>query len=506
MHERRPAASIRTLSLTAAAAAALLTLAACQVGPDFKGPAAPSATAGYAAGGLPTAIAPDQRLASGGDVPGRWWEAYGSPELNALMDQAIKASPDIESAEAALRSAHELYLAQHGALLPSVDAGYNLTRQKFSNEISPPQLNSDANPYTLHTLQLNVGYAPDVFGGVHRQAESALAQTDAQRYQAEAAYLTLTANVAAAAIQQASLIAQIKDADALVASDRKTLDALRRSQQAGELAAADVAAQEVVVAQAEQALPPLRKQLAQQNDLIAFLTGRTPAEAQVPALDLDKLALPAELPVSLPSDLVRHRPDVRAAEANLHAASANVGVAIAARLPTFPLTANAGTQSADFGGLFSSPNIFWTVTGAVAAPIFDGGKLKHQQKSAEALLDQAKAQYRGAALAAFQNVADSLQALQGDARALDAATAVDQAAGRSLQAARKQLDAGEASVLPLLAAEQAQLQARAAVTQARAARLADTAALYQSLGGGWWNRTDFAEADTAPAGKPAAKR
>jgi NodT family efflux transporter outer membrane factor (OMF) lipoprotein len=501
MPESRPALSIRTLRLTVAAAA--LALAACQVGPDFHGPAAPSGAAGYAAGGLP-AIAPDQRLQPGADVPARWWEAYGSPELNALMDQAIKASPDIESAEAALRSANELYLAQHGALLPTVDAGYSVAPQKLSNEISPTLANN-ANPFTLHTLGVNVGYTPDVFGGLHRQAENALAQAEAQRYQAEAAYLTLTANVAAAAIQQASLIAQIKDAEALVASDRKTLDTLQRSLKAGETAAADVAAQEVVVAQAEQALPPLRKQLAQQNDLLAFLTGRTPAEAQLPALDLDKLTLPAELPVTLPSDLVRHRPDVRAAEANLHAASANVGVAIAARLPTFPLTASVGSQAGDFAALFSSGNFFWTVTGAVTAPIYEGGQLKHKQKSAEALLDQAKAQYRGAALAAFQNVADSLQALQGDARALDAAAAVDQAAGRSLATAKKQLGAGEASILPLLTAEQAQLQARAALTQARAARLADSAALFQALGGGWWNRTDFAEAEPAD-GKPAAKR
>ena len=506
MTERRTAVPLRTLRLTATAAA--LTLAACQVGPDFHGPAAPSGAAGYAAGGLPTAITPDQRLASGADVPAHWWEAYGSAELNALMEQAIKASPDIQSAEAALRSAHELYLAQQGALLPTADAAYSVSPQKLSNQISPTLANN-ANPFTLHTLGVNVAYTPDVFGGLHRQAETALAQAETQRFQAEAAYLTLTANVAAAAIQQASLNAQIKDAEALAASDRKTLETLRRSLQAGETSAVDVAAQEVVVAQADQALPPLRKQLAQQNDLIAFLTGRTPAEAQVPALGLDKLTLPAELPVSLPSDLVRHRPDVRAAEANLHAASANVGVAMAARLPNFTLGASAGSQASDFAALFSSGNFFWTLTGAVTQPVFDGGRLKHQEKSAEALLDQAKAQYRGVALTAFQNVADSLQALQGDARALDAAIAVDQAAGRSLATAKKQLDAGEASVLPLLAAEQAQLQARAALTQARAARLADSAALFQALGGGWWNRTDFAEAEPAkggPADKPAAQR
>ena len=491
--------SLKSILGRSAAAAAFL-VSACQVGPDFHSPGLPSPSAGYVPGGVPAAIAPDQRFAAGADVPARWWEAYGSPELDALMDEAIKASPDIESAKAALRSAHELSLAQKGALLPPVDGGYNLTRQKISNEISPPQLNSDANPYTLHTAQVNVGYTPDVVGGVRRQTESALAQADAQRFQAEAAYLTLTANVAAAAIQQASLIAQVKDADALVAADRKTLELLRRLLKAGEIGAGDVAAQEVIVAQAEQALPPLRKQLAQQNDLIAFLTGRTPAESVAPALDLARIALPADLPVSLPSDLVRHRPDIQAAEANLHVASANVGVAIAARLPTYPLTANVGSQATDFPALFSSGNFFWTITGAVAAPIYEGGQLMHRLKSAVALLVQAKAQYRGAVLGAFQNVADSLQALQGDARALDAAIAVDQAAARSLAAAQKQLDQGEGSALPVLSAEQTQLQARSAVTQARAARLADTAALYQALGGGWWNRTDFAEA--SPPGEP----
>jgi NodT family efflux transporter outer membrane factor (OMF) lipoprotein len=499
LHPPRLPALARLMMTTAAVG---LALAGCQVGPDFHGPPPPSATAGYVKGGLPSTIAssvpgaPAQRLQAGADVPARWWEAYGSPGLNALVDEAIKASPDIESAEAALRSANELYLAQKGALLPTVDAGYNLTGQKLSDEISPT-LNNNANPFALHTLSVNVAYAPDVFGGVHRQVENSQAQVEAQRFQAEAAYLALTANVVAAAVQQASLAAQIKDAEAIVASDRKTLDVLRRSLQMGEIARADVDAQELVVAQAEQAIPPLRKQLAQQNDLLAFLTGRTPAEAQIPDLDLAGLVLPADLPVSLPSDLVHHRPDIRAAEANLHAASANVGVAIAARLPTFPLTASAGGQSTTFGGMFSGPNAFWTLTGAVAQPIFEGGKLKHQQKSAEALFDQAKAQYRGAVLTAFQNVADSLQALQGDARSLDAAAAVDQAAARSLASAQRQLSQGEGSVLPVLAAEQAEFQARSAVTQAQAQRLADTAALYQALGGGWWNRADFADATPA---------
>jgi NodT family efflux transporter outer membrane factor (OMF) lipoprotein len=441
----------------------------------------------------------------GQDVPARWWEAYGSPPLNALMDQALAASPDVQSAQAALRSAHELYLAQRGALLPTADAGYSLSRQKLSREISPT-LNNNADLFTLHTVQVNVGYTPDVFGGFRRQVENAQAQAEDLRFQAEAAYLTLTANVVAAAIQQASLAAQIKDAEALVAADRRSLEVMRKSLRLGEIAEPDVAAQEVAAAQAEQGLPTLRKALAQQNDLLAFLTGRTPGEAPIPMLDLASLTLPAELPVSLPSILVRHRPDIRAAEANLHAASAAVGVAIAARLPTFPLTASAGGQATDVGALFSGPNSFWTLTGAAAAPIFEGGQLLHKQRSAEALLDQAKAQYRGVVLGAFQNVADSLEALRGDGDALDAALAVDQSTARALASAQKQMRYGEGASLPVLAAEQARLQARSALTQAQAARLTDTAALFQALGGGWWNRGDFAEASPGAAASASTRR
>jgi NodT family efflux transporter outer membrane factor (OMF) lipoprotein len=465
----------------------------------------PPATAGYGQGALAAAIAPTapgapaQSLTPGGDVPARWWEAYGSPQLNALIERAVAASPDLQSAQAALRSAHELYLAQRGALSPTVDAGYSVTRQKLSREVAP-LLNNNADLFTLHTAQVNVGYAPDVFGGLHRQAEGALAQEEAQRFGAEAAYLTLTANVAAAAIQQASLGAQIKDAEALAASDRRTLEILRRTLRRGEIAGADVAAQEVAVAQAEQALPPLRRQLAQQNDLIAYLIGRTPGDADVPTLDLDSLRLPAALPVSLPADLVRHRPDVRAAEANVQTAGAAVGVAMAARLPAFALSAGFGGQATELGSLLTSGNGLWALTGAVAQPIFQGGQLKRRQRSAEALLDQAKAQYRGAVLGAFQNVADSLQALQGDAQALDAAAAVDRSTAKALDLVRKQLARGEVSALEALVAEQARLQAQTALTQAQAARLADSAALFQALGGGWWNRADFA--DASPPARP----
>ena len=484
--------------------AAALGLAGCQVGPNFQAPPAP-AIAGYTQGPLPAAIeagGSGQRFAAGLDVPAKWWEAYGSADLDALMDQALKASPDLAAAQAALRSAHELVLAQQGTLLPTADAGYSASRQKLSREISPTLANN-ADLFNLHTLQVNVGYTPDVFGGLHRQVEDQKAQAEVQRFQAEAAYLTLTANVVAIAVQQASLTAQIRDAEALAAADRKTLDMMRRALALGELAEPDVTPQEAVVAQAEQALPPLRKQLAQQNDLIALLSGRPPGEGPVPELSLDALTLPAELPLSLPSDLVRHRPDIRAAEANLHAASAAVGVAIAARLPSFPLGISGGGQATDFAAMFSGPNTFWTLTGGVSAPIFQGGQLLHRQRSAEALLEQAKAQYRGAVLVAFQNVADSLEALQGDARGLDAAIAVDRSAAKAMASAHKQLGYGEIASLTVLNAEQTRAQARSAVTQARAARLADSAALFQALGGGWWNRADFAGA--SPAAAPARR-
>jgi len=479
--------------------AVALMASGCQmVGPNFAPPPAP--TAALTATPLPAATASvdvaggrSQRFVQGMDVSGRWWTLYGSPELDALMERALSANPDLKAAQAALRAARETYYAQRGAILPTLDASYNLTRQKVS-DVSASPLNSNSDLFTLHTAQLTVGYTPDVFGGIRRQTETVQAQAEAQRFQTEAAFLTLTSNVVAAAVQQAAIKAQIAETQAILASDRKTLDLMRQQLKLGEIARPDVAAQEALVAQAEQTLPPLEKQLAQQNDLIADLTGRFPGEAPPPSIDLATLTLPAELPVSLPSELVEQRPDIQAASANLHAASAQVGVAIAARLPTFPLSANLGGQSTDLPSLFTSGNIFYAVAGTVAAPIYEGGQLKHKQRAAEALLDQAKAQYQSTVLAAFQNVADSLQALDADARILKAADASEKSAAESLALAQQQYSAGQSGSLPVLTAEQTRSQARLALVQAQAARYADTAALYQALGGGWWNRTDIVQA------------
>ncbi len=478
--------------------ALLVALSGCVAGPDFHRPPPPS-VAGYVPGGLPnrTAAAAGsageaQAFSLGADVPGRWWTLYNSPALNAIVEQALGANPDLASAQAALRAAREAYQAQKSAVWPTLGAAYNLTRQKTSDTLAPV-LNSNQDIYSLHTAQVTVDYAPDVFGGARRQTESARAQAEAQRFQTEAAYLTLTTNVVAAAIQEASLREQIQATRDSVAETRQALALMRRQQALGEIARGDVALQETAAAQADLALPPLEKQLAQARDLLADLTGRYPSEPGMPPFDLAALSLPRDLPVSLPSKLVEQRPDVRAAEASLEAASAQVGVAIANRLPNITLEAIAGGQSSNIGQLFSNGNTLWSLAGTVAQPIFDGGVLLHKQREARANFDQAQAQYHSTVLSAFQNVADSLQALLADARQLGAADEAEATAADSMAIARKQLALGQVSGLVLLTAEQAWQQARIARAQAAAARLADTAALFQSLGGGWWNRTETAD-------------
>jgi NodT family efflux transporter outer membrane factor (OMF) lipoprotein len=471
---------------------AMLALAGCAVGPDFKTPAPPQA-AGYTAQPLPaaTAAAEDpagaaQRLVVGQAVPAQWWTLLHSQAVTGLVGEAIKSSPDLAGAQAALKAARETYLAQRGALLPTVDAGYNVTRQKTSDALSPT-LSSNTNLFTLHTAQVTVGYVPDVFGGVRRQTESVKAQAQVQRFQTEAAYLTLTSSVAAAAIQQASLRDQVAATQAIIESASQVLKTLHAQLDQGQVARGDVVAQETALAQARQALPPLEKQLAQQNDLIAQLTGHAPGDP-LPQASLEDMTLPPDLPVSLPAQLVAQRPDVRQAEENLHAASAQVGVAIAARLPSLDLTAAAGGSSSALQTLFSNGNGFLALTGGVAQPVFEGGALLHRQRAAEAQLDQAKAQYRSTVLSALQNVADTLQALQVDARALQAAVQAQHSADESLRIATAQLNLGQTSGVAALIAQQAHQQAAIALVQARAARYADTVALFQALGGGWWNR------------------
>ena len=463
-----------------------LALAGCMVGPNFQRPA-PPAVASF----LPKdaqrapAGADAQQIVQGMDIPARWWTVFHSPELDALVAQALANNADVAAAEAALRNARELLYAQRGALFPTVSAGFQGLRARTAGAIAPV-LASNAQTYTLFTPQVTVSYTPDVFGGVRRQIEGAAARAESQKFQTEAAYLTLTSNVVQAALLDSSLREQIKATHDIIGVETQLLALMKKQHDAGQISGADLAAQETALAQAEQSLPPLEKQLAQQRDLLAILGGRFPAEGPSGAVDIASLALPHEVPAGLPSSLVERRPDIRAAEANLHAASAAVGVAAAARLPAITLSAQGGTAASTLGGLASSSNLFWQLTGDVAQPIFDAGQLKHQQKAAEAAYDQAREQYRSTVLQAFQNVADAMQALQLDDEGLNAASLAEKAAARSLQISSEQVRLGEVSAVSVLNAEQAYHQARIALIQAKAARYSDTVALFQALGAGGW--------------------
>ena len=472
-------------------AAAAWVLGGCAVGPDHQRPPAPAA-ARYTADPLPpTAPGADQRLVESRDIPADWWTLFRSDALDALIVEALAANPDLRGAEAALRGARENVLAQQGAFFPSAALQLNPTRQSVAPALSSP-LASGSNLYALHTAQLSISYAPDVFGGNRRQVESLQAQADAQRFQLEAAHLSLASNVAVAVIQLASLQTQIRTTHELIDLSTRQLALFRRQQALGQIGAADVAAQEAAIAQAQAGLPPLEKQLAQQRNQLAILLGRLPSEAPAVAFELDALRLPPEIPLSLPSRLVEQRPDIRVAEEQLHAASAQVGVAVANRLPSIGLTASVGSSALRFSQLIGPGTAFWSVGANLLQPVFDGGTLLHRQRAAQAAYEQVGASYRSTVLGAFQNVADSLGAIQSDARALDALTLAERAARRSLEIARKQQAAGAAGSLAVLGAEQAHAQAALARVQAQASRLTDTVALFQALGGGWWNRDDVA--------------
>lgn len=473
-----------------------MLIAGCAVGPDFQRPSAPQVD-GYMAQPLPaqTAEAPvpggeAQFFLIEHDLPAQWWELFHSPPLSALVEQSIRANPDMQAAQAALRQAQENVYAQEGFFFPTVQGTFPASRQKNAVEVISPTLSSGEAIFNLYTPQVLVSYTLDAWGGNRRQIESLAAQAEAQRFQLEATYLTLTSNVVAAAVQEASLRAQIAATLEVIRIETEQLEILRHQLELGAIAGADVAAQETALAQAEANLAPMQKQLTQQRDLITRLAGRLPSDEPAQRFVLDTLQLPPELPISLPSKLVEQRPDVRAAEANLHAASAQVGVAIANMLPQITLSGNVGNTATQFRQLFASFTSFWGLTASVLQPLFDGGTLLHRKRAADAALEQAAAQYRGTVLTAFQNVADALHALELDAEALASASRAERAAAENLAIARRTMELGATSFLPLLTAEQAYQQTAINLAQARSNRYADTVALFQALGGGWWRRQD----------------
>jgi NodT family efflux transporter outer membrane factor (OMF) lipoprotein len=475
---------------------ALCALAGCAVGPDFKQPDAPQA-ARITNQLLPAQTAParanggnSQVFVAQGAVPADWWTLFNSPVLNGLVRDALAANSDLAAARAALRVANANAAVERAAFFPGLSAGFGATRQQTSGTLSPV-LSGPAQTFNLYTPQLTISYVPDLFGGTRRTVESAEAQAHAQEFVLRAAHLTLASNVALAAIQYASLSDQLA-AQQRITDSTQSLRALMQDQLAhGAISKAALASQDVVVAQARAAQAARPKTRAQQIDLLAALTGRLPANFQAPQLSLSELSLPREAPVSLPADLVRQRPDVRIAEENLHAANAQVGVAIAAMLPNITLSATGGSAATAIGQLFGTGTSFWSIGANVAQTLFDGGALLEKKRAAEAALDQAKAQYQSAVTTAFQNTADALEAVHYDADALNANAAAGAAASEALARARRQQALGDTGMPAVLLAEQADQQAQITFIQSQATRYADTVGLFQALGGGWWNRPEL---------------
>lgn len=459
----------------------LLPTTACSVGPRDLDPHA-SLPPPPGMETFSPAAGPSQATVAA-PVPVDWWHGFGSAELDALVDEALRHATDIALADAALRQAGQQAAAAGGATLPQLDATYQGQRTRVSNALAPAVTDSNQYLYTLHTAQLTVSYAPDIFGGTRSRIRSARAAAEVQRHKFDAARTTVIANLVQAVIQRASLADQIAAAQTAIGVNRDILTHLLRRQQLGAVGAADVATQQTALASAEAALPALVRAEAHQRVLIGTLIGRA-AGSDLPALPaLSALVLPHDLPLTVPSDLISRRPDVRAAGAQLEGAGADVGTAIAARLPAIQLSASVGGEAQQFADMFSHGNPFWALLGGVTQPLFHGGALLHQQHAAEAALDGAKAQYRAAVLQAFGDVSDALTGLRTDTAALDAAARAADASGRALIYVRRQLQLGDVGTLSLLNATGADAQARSQLIQARAARLTDTVALFQAAGG-----------------------
>jgi NodT family efflux transporter outer membrane factor (OMF) lipoprotein len=493
--------SLRGIAIAAISA----LLAACAVGPDYRAPAAPAAgvyterpqperteTAAVRGGEA-------QRFEPGAEISAEWWKLFGSAALDELIRTAIAGHPTLEAARATLRQAQENLNAQYAVLYPSVDASLSARRQRTSGAaFGNPSL--PANVFTLYNASVNVSYAIDVAGGARRELEALEAGIEFQHFQLEAAYLSLTSNIATTAFREAALREQIRATREIVEAQERQLQMVEKQFALGAIARSDVLGQRAQLAQTRANLPPLEKALAQTRNQLAVLIGRFPGEARLPELDLSAFQLPQNLPLSLPSDLVRQRPDIRAAETVLRQTNARIGVAQALMFPQLNLSGSYGSAATSAGNLFDPGTQLWNLGASLLQPIFHAGQLQARKRGAVAAYDQAFAQYRQIVLGAFQNVADVLLALEFDAVALKAQAEAEAAARENLEVTRMQLQFGAANYLALFNAQRQYEQARIGLAQAQAARYADTAALFQALGGGWWKRSEPAgEAPPSPA-------
>lgn len=488
--------SSHTPGWSVGALVALVTLSSCAVGPNFHSPA-PPATTRYTPGEqpdvtteAPVAAGAAQKFVADRDIPGNWWSLFQSAPLDELVRSALHDSPSVESAKATLRSAQATYTAERGALLlPAADGQANVTRERVPGAaFGAPSL--PASTFTLYAASVNVSYRLDLFGASRRQLEGLRAQSEYERWELEAADLTLTGNVVTTAFNIASLRAQLGAVNEVVASQGAELKVVQRQFDVGGASRSDILSQQAQLAQAQAQVPALEKALAQAQHRLAVLAGRTPDDATMPDFTLDHFTLPTELPVTVPAKLIRQRPDVQAAEALLHQASAQVGVATANLFPQLNLTGSIGSDSLTSQGLLGPGTGAWSAGATLLQPLFHGGELRYKRRAAIANLEGAAANYRQAVLAAMQDVADTLRALEADARDLRAQVEAERTASDALQIAQKQFRVGGVSYLTVLNAQRLYSQARLSRVQSQATRYADSAALFQALGGGWWNRKD----------------
>jgi len=492
--------NVKRTSVALIAVLTVSTLASCAVGPDFKSPDAPAAANDGAYTPIPmpqrTVAAPGaagaaQRFSPGQDIPAQWWLVFHSDALDRLIRSSLSRSPNLAAAQAALRQAQETLNARTGALLyPDVDGKLGVTRETAVPGTTAAPAGS---LFTLYNASVNVTYTLDVFGASRRELEGLRAAVDYQRFQVEAAYLALTSNLVTAAIRESSLRAQLQATREVLAAQERQLAIIEKQFAAGAIARSPVLVQRTQVAQTRATLPPLEKSLAQTRHQLSVYVGKLPSESGMPEFQLDSLQLPVDLPVTLPSSLVRQRPDIQASEALLHEASAQIGIATAKLYPQITLSGSAGSAALEAGKLFGPGSELWSIGAGLLQPIFNGGALTARRRAAIAAYDQAAAQYRAIVLTAFQNVADALRALDFDASALKAQADAESLARESLELATRQYQLGAVSYLALLDAQRSHQQARVGLAQAQAARYADTAALFQALGGGWWNREPLAD-------------
>jgi NodT family efflux transporter outer membrane factor (OMF) lipoprotein len=476
-----------------------LSLTACTLGPDFVRPDSPD-TQNYTSAKLPK-LASGQTVLMGKEMPAQWWMLFRSPPLTALITHALKHSPDLQAAQATLTQAAELAEAKQGSLFPALDAGYSAKRQQisgaqFGNPSAPGSL------FSIYNASVNVSYTLDVFGSIQRQIEGLMAEADYQRFQLEGAFLTLSSNIVTTVIAEAALREQISVIEELIKLRVEQLTIIKQQAELGSASQVDVLAQQTALEQERANLPPLQKQLQQNRHRLSVLVGDLPSTSPAAQFKLADLKLPSQLPVSLPSKLVAQRPDIRGQEALLKAANAQIGVITAKMFPDFTLSANAASIATKVGDLFVPGSAIWNTGLNLLQPIFHGGENINQRKAAIAAYEAAAARYRSTVLLAFENVADTLTALDSDANEVNIQNAAERAALASLELSSTQYKVGAVSYLTLLTAQNAYQQTRIAHIKAQATQLADTAALFQSLGGGWWQRADLARELAAVHKKP----